>query len=512
MAGSSIGLEAALPAELMQCTKCNRTYSMSQPYVLCKTCGGILAVKYDYASIDASLLRNESRPPGVWGFWKLLPLDDRANIVSLGEGNTFLHRCGRLAEQIGLRKLFAKDESTNPTGAFVDRGTTVVVSKAKELGYRSVHCRTKGNLGASLAAYSAKAGFTCRVLVPGKIDLGKFYQMVAYGVHIELSRRRVEDEYGEATSLPEGDYARSYPVTVNDPFLLEGEKTTGYEICQQLGWSSPDWVVVPMGSGSHLAMIWKGIKELESIGIIDRRKVKIAGVQAEGCAPIVEAFARGADRIRPAKATRTIAVDMAVRNPRHGYLALQALRESKGTGITVSDPEIVEAMKILAKAEGIFAEPAAASTIAGIKLLVDSGRVDRTESVVCVVTGMGLKDPSSARKLVGRTQQAKKTVRKIEGAGVVGRMGKTKLRILQALGGQELHGYGVWRALQRFNVKLDISSVYQHLMELEAAELIRKTKTQSIGGKPERRYYRLTAKGEDLLQSPLVKAEGESSG
>jgi len=169
-------------------------------------------------------------------------------------------------------------------------------------------------------------------------------------------------------------------------------------------------------------------------------------------------------------------------------------------------------MKILAKAEGIFAEPAAASTIAGIKLLVDSGRVDRTESVVCVVTGMGLKDPSSARKLVGRTQQAKKTVRKIEGAGVIDRMGKTKLRILRALGGQELHGYGVWRALQRLNIKLDISSVYQHLMELEAAELVRRTKTQSIGGKPERRYYRLTAKGEDLLQSPLVKAEGGSSG
>lgn len=480
---------------------------MSQPYLLCKICNGTLTVKYDYDSIDPSSLRNETRPPGVWGFWELLPLDKKANIVSLGEGNTFLHSCERLAEQIGLRRLFAKDESTNPTGAFIDRGTTVVVSKAKEFGYHSVHCRTKGNLGASLAAYSAKAGFTCNILVPGRIDLGKFYQMVAFGVQIELSRRGAESDYEEAASLLEGNREGSYPVTTNDPFLLEGEKTTGYEICQQLSWSSPDWVVVPMGSGSHLAMIWKGIKELEAIGLVDAGRVKIAGVQAEGCAPIVEALQRGTDAIRPAKAMRTIAVDMAVRNPRHGYLALRALRESKGTGITVSDPEIIEAMKLLAKAEGIFAEPAAASTIAGIKLLVDSGRVDRTESVVCVVTGMGLKDPSSARKLVRRTQEAKKAVRKIEGVGVIHRMGKTKLRILQVLSGRELHGYGVWKALGQANARLDISSVYQHLAELEAAEMIRKTKIQSVGGKPDRRYYRLTAKGEDLLQSPSTIAE-----
>ena len=496
-----------MPAGLLECTKCNRTYPISQPYLLCKMCNGTLTVKYDYDSIDQTSLRNGTRPPGVWGFWELLPLDNKTNIVSLGEGNTFLHSCERLAEQIGLRRLFAKDESTNPTGAFVDRGTTVVVSKAKEFGYHSVHCRTKGNLGASLAAYSAKAGFRCNILVPGRIDLGKFYQMVAFGVHIELSRHGAESDHDETASALRANHTESYPVTTNDPFLLEGEKTTGYEICQQLGWSGPDWVVVPMGSGSHLAMIWKGIKELEAIGIVDGSNVRIAGVQAEGCAPIVEALERGADTIRPVKAVRTIALDMAVRNPRHGYLALRALRESKGTGITVSDPEIIEAMKLLAKAEGIFAEPAAASTIAGIKLLVDSGQVDRTESVVCVVTGMGLKDPMSARKLARRTDEAKKAVRKVESIGVIHRMGKTKLSILQVLSGRELHGYGVWTALGQANAKLDISSVYQHLAELEAAEMIRKTKTQSIGGKPERRYYRLTAKGEDALQYPTTKAK-----
>jgi len=468
-----------------------------------------LTVGYDYESVDPSSLRNEIRPPGVWGFWELLPLDDKANIVSLGEGNTFLHRCERLAEQMGLRRLFAKDETTNPTGAFVDRGTTVVTSKVKEFGYSSVHCKTKGNLGASLAAYSAKAGFTCRILVPGRVDLGKFYQMVAYGVDIELSRRGVETTYEEASSLEEKQ-GESYEVTTNDPYLLEGEKTTGYETCQQLGWSCPDWIVVPMGSGSHLAMIWKGIKELEAIGIVDSRTVKLAGVQAQGCAPIVKALERGKDIIEPAEAVRTIAVDMAVKNPRHGYLALRALRESRGTGIAVSDSEIVEAMKLLAKAEGIFAEPAAASTIAGIKRLVDSGRVHRTESVVCVVTGMGLKDPSSARKLVKRTHDARNMARRIEGIGAVNRMGKTKMRILQVLGGQELHGYGVWRALEELNTRLDISSVYQHLVELEAAELIRETKTRSIRGRPERRYYSITAKGENILQSPSTKADAKS--
>jgi len=186
------------------------------------------------------------------------------------------------------------------------------------------------------------------------------------------------------------------------------------------------------------------------------------------------------------------------------------LRESRGTGIAVSDSEIVEAMKLLAKAEGIFAEPAAASTIAGIKRLVDSGRVHRTESVVCVVTGMGLKDPSSARKLVKRTHDARNMARRIEGIGAVNRMGKTKMRILQVLGGQELHGYGVWRALEELNTRLDISSVYQHLVELEAAELIRETKTRSIRGRPERRYYSITAKGENILQSPSTKADAKS--
>jgi threonine synthase len=483
----------------MQCTRCKKAYSTSQPHFVCRICGGTLTIKYDYESVDVESLKTDSHAFGVWGFWQLLPLNYRENIVSLGEGNTFLHSCDRLGEQIGLRRLLAKDESTNPTGAFVDRGTTVVVSKAKEFGYRSVHCTTKGNLGASLAAYSAKAGFSCRVLVPGKVDLGKFYQMVAYGVQIEVSRRRVEDEYGETLDQPVSYGAGSYPVTTSDPFLLEGEKTTGYEVCQQLGWSCPDWLVVPMGSGSHLAMIWKGMKELEAIGLVDSRKVKIAGIQAEGCAPIVEAFLRGTDRITPAKATRTIAVDMAVRNPKHGYLALQALRESKGAAVAVSDYEIIEAMKILAKAEGIFAEPAAASTIAGIKLLVDSGRIDRTESVVCVITGMGLKDPSSARKLMGRTQQVRRAAQRIE--GVKFRVGKTKLGILQVLSEQELHGYGVWRALQRLNIKLDISSVYQHLTELEAGELIRRTKTQSLGGRPVRLYYRITTKGGDLLRS-----------
>lgn len=474
---------------------------------MCEACGGTLNARYDYEAVHMPSLKREARSPGVWGFWELLPLDDKANIVSLGEGGTFLHRCGRLAEGIGLRRLFAKDESTNPTGAFVDRGTTVAISKAKEFGYRSVHCVTKGNLGASLAAYSAKAGFRCRVFVPRRVDLGKFYQMVAYGVQIELSRRRAK---GEDASLLRGKFGESYPVTTSDPFLLEGEKTTGYEICQQLEWSCPDWIVVPMGSGSHLAMVWKGIKELEAIGVIDSDRVRIAGIQAEGCAPIVEAFKRGADRIRPAKAVRTIAADMAVKNPRHGYLALQALRESKGTGITASDAEIVEAMKLLAKAEGIFAEPAAASTIAGIKLLVDSGQVDRTESVVCVVTGMGLKDPSTAKKLVQRNQAARKAVKKMEGAVAVGEMRGTKLRILQVLSSRELHGYGVWKALGQIGVKLDVSSVYEHLVELEAADLVRRTKIQSVGGRPDRQYYRLTVKGESALASQSASAENRA--
>jgi len=427
-------------------------------------------------------------------------LNDKSNIVSLGEGGTFLHRCGRLGQSIGIGKLFVKDETTNPTGSFMDRGTTVVVSKAKEFGCQSVRCRTKGNLGASLAAYSAKAGLRCRISVPGRIDLGKFYQMVAYGVQIEVTRG--EREHDKIAPFSRSKDADGYLVTTDDPFLLEGEKTTGYEMCEQMDWSLPDRIVVPMGSGSHLFMIWKGIKELDTIGIVDSRIVKMTGVQVEGCAPIVEALRRGSDKIMPAKTVRTVAVDLAVKNPKHGDLVLQALRESKGTGVAVSDREIVEAMKLLAKAEGIFAEPAAASTIAGIKRLIDSGEIDRSEKVVCVVTGMGLKDPRTARRLVQRTQESETTARRIEGFDALDRVGRTKMRIMQMLGERELHGYGVWKALQHVRIKLDVSTVYQHLVELEMNDLVRKTKAQRIGGKPERLCYRLTSKGESILRSP----------
>jgi len=426
-------------------------------------------------------------------------LNDKSNIVSLGEGGTFLHRCGRLGQSIGIGKLFVKDETTNPTGSFMDRGTTVVVSKAKEFGYQSFRCRTKGNLGASLAAYSAKAGLKCRISVPGRIDLGKFYQMMAYGVQIEVTRS--ENEYQRASSVSRSNEADSYPVTTNDPFLLEGEKTTGYEICQQLEWSVPDRIVVPMGSGSHLFMIWKGIKELETMGIVDSQAVKMTGIQVEGCAPIVEALRKRSDKIRPAKTIRTVAVDLAVKNPKHGDLVLQALKESRGNGVAVSDREIVEAMGLLAKTEGIFAEPAAASTIAGIKRLIESGEVDRSEKVVCIVTGMGLKDPRTARRLIQRTHESKTTARRIEGFDALDRVGRTKMRIMQMLGERELHGYGVWKALQHVRIKLDISTVYQHLVELEMNDLVRKTKAQRIGGKPERLCYRLTSKGESILRS-----------
>lgn len=433
----------------------------------------------------------------MWRFFELLPVFHASNIVSLGEGDTFLHSCERLANDIGVKRLYVKDETSNPTGAFVDRGTVVMVSKAKEFGFHSFRCGTTGNLGASLAAYTAKAGFGCTIYLPGRVDPGKLYQMVAYGARVEPAKS-YDDAFSKAGNVRRGDYL-AVPC---DPYFLEGEKTSGYEVCQQLGWKTPDRMIIPMGNGSHLSMIWKGFKELVQVGFLEKSEAMITGVQAEGCSPIVEAFRRREGVKEWPDEVETIASDIGFKEPLMGKEALKALEESGGSAAAVSDKEILEATRLLAKTEGIFAEPSASSTIAGLRKLIDEGEMDRGEEVVCVITGAGLKDPLTVRRFVDRSRKLDSLFRSAGERRLTVGMGETKLRILEVLSDEEIYGYNLWKKLkERFDIDIRVPSVYQHLAQLESMGLIKRVRSQRVLGKPERHYYRITARGEVALRS-----------
>jgi len=440
-----------------------------------------------------------ARPPDVWKYQEFLPISNRSNIISLGEGGTYLHRARRIADKIGLRKLFIKDETTNPTGSFIDRGVTVEVSKAKELGYDSTACGTTGNLGASLAAYSAKAGFKCRIFLSRRIDVGKFYQIIAYGADVEAAR-----DYEEASLKAAGLGKRSYLASPADPFFLEGLKTTGYEICEQLGWRAPRNIVVPMGDGGHLSMIWRGIDELVKVGLLDEADVRMIGVQAQGAAPIVKAFLGKELHVKPLERSRTLVTDIDMKKPLHGNLAIHAITQSKGLATAVSDSSILNAVSLMAKTEGIFAEPASASTIASLWKLVESGEIDRDEETVCVLTGMGLKDPLSARRTMKGRKRVERLLERIGERTIAAGVTGTKLRILEVLSKNEIHGYGLWKALRdTFDLRLSLPSVYQHLNELESMRLIERTRTGRESGKRERYYYALTERGKVILKGTV---------
>jgi len=478
------------------CTGCDRGHALHKSFHTCPECGAPLTVTYDYEELGKRLSRSqiEARGPGVWRYFELLPLMSAANIVSLGEGGTFLQRCDRLAESLGIRRLYLKNETTNPTGSFIDRGISVAVSKAKENGVDSLSCVPTGNLGSSLAAYAARAGLKCTIFLSPEVDLGKLYQMIAYNADIvlesSLEAAQPRTRRGEKVEV----------VTATDPFLLEGEKTLGFEVCEQLGWTVPTRIIAPMGTGGLFSMIWKGLREAVYVGFVRDFSVMMTGVQSEGCCPIVEAFVRGRETVEPFREPKTIAIDIRVPEPPMGHMALRAIRDSKGTATSVSDSEILEATRILAKTEGIFAEPAAASTVAGLRKLVETGEIDRDEVVVCVITGAGLKDLSTARKIVDDRRSVRMFVHGVEGRGLTTKLGETKMQILGLLERRDLHGYGIWRSLRRSSLlEISLPSVYQHLSELELLGLLRRGETYVAAGNRRRRYYAITEKGRETL-------------
>ncbi|HDJ05059.1 MAG TPA: threonine synthase [Candidatus Bathyarchaeota archaeon] len=396
------------------CINCGEDYEADEIVYFCRRCGDLLEIEYDYEELAERLERSDWRslPLSVWRYRDFLPVRDPSKVVSLNEGGTGLHLCSRLAKVIGLKRVYVKNEGENPTGSFKDRGMTVGVTKALELNMKTVICASTGNTSASLAAYAAKAGLRCIVLVPsGKIAYGKLVQALAYGAEIVQVRGNFDQALRTVIELSER-HGEVYLLNSINPYRLEGQKSLAYEVCDQLGGRAPDRVILPVGNAGNISALWKGFTEFYRLGLVDSLP-RMVGVQAEGASPIAQAIKRGSDVVTPVENPETVATAIRIGAPVSWKKALRAIRDSDGTAETVTDEEILEAQSMLARCEGLFVEPASASSIAGLKKMVELGEIDRDETVVCVATGHGLKDPDVMRR-VGKPLEADADVQSIE--------------------------------------------------------------------------------------------------
>jgi len=376
----------------LRCFNCHIQYPTQNTNYRCEKCGGLLEVSFQ---ISGRKTPWKNRGLSVWKYRELLPIDNDGFVTTLAEGGTGLHHCSRLGREIGLKRLFVKNEGENPTGSFKDRGMTVALSKARELGKRKVVCASTGNTAASLAAYSARAGLKCIVIVPeGKVAAGKMLQVIIHGASIFQVSGDFDEAMRAVVTLTERRKG-FYLMNSLNPFRLEGQKTLAFEVCDQQDGRAPDTLVLPVGNGGNISAIWKGFTEFQTLGVTKTRP-RMIGVQAENAAPIAKAVKRKQNKIQPVTNPRTIASAIRIGSPVNWTKVLPAINESRGTAETVSDKEILRAQRDLASKEGIFVEPASAASIAGLRKSREAGRVDRSDLVVCVTTGHGLKDPSVA--------------------------------------------------------------------------------------------------------------------
>ncbi len=384
-----------------ECIECRARWDPHLVLYQCPRCGGLLEIELDLEEVREKVDRGrwEREPLRVWKYRPLLPIEDEGKIVTLGEGGTPLYRCRRLEERWGIRGIYVKYEGANPTGSFKDRGMTVGVTRALELGARAVACASTGNTSASLAAYAAKAGLPCLVILPaGKVAMGKLAQALAYGARVVAIRGNFDRALSLVREMCEAGGA--YLLNSVNPFRPQGQKTLAFEVIEQLDWRPPDRVVVPMGNCANIWAIYKGFLEFQRMDLI-KEMPRMTGIQAEGAKPIVDAIKRGLDRFIPVENPETIATAIRIGNPVNGPKALRAIRNSGGTAESVTDEEIVEAQLLLARTEGIGVEPASAASLAGLKKLVEAGEVDRDEVVVCVATGNLMKDPEEIVRVAG---------------------------------------------------------------------------------------------------------------
>jgi len=375
----------------LECSLCSRKLEAGKVYNLCE-CGGPLLVRYDLAKLRSTWNREQiaSGPNSMWRYGPVLPPMLQTSIISLGEGMTPLVRTHRLGHRAGANQLWLKDEGLNPTGSFKARGLSCAVSMAVELGIRKLAIPSAGNAASAMAAYAAAAGIEAHIFMPRDVPQANFIECEAYGAHVTLVDGLISDcaKLVAAGATREGWFD---VTTLKEPYRIEGKKTMGYEVAEQMDWQLPDAIFYPTGGGVGLIGMWKAFSEMEELGWIGAKRPKMIAVQVEGCQPVVRAFEKGAARSEFWENASTVASGLRVPKPLGDFLILKAVRESGGTAIAVSDTELLDAGMRLASEEGLFIAPEGAACVSALEKLLQSGFLKPAEKIVLYNTGSGLK-------------------------------------------------------------------------------------------------------------------------
>ena len=376
----------------LECAACHLEHEARRLLNLCRECGKPLLVRYDLERAGATLTKESlaGRRSDLWRYREVLPVDDDANIVSLGEGWTPLLRAERLGKTLGIDQLYIKDESQNPTQSFKARGMSAAVSMAKELGARNLAVPSAGNAAGALAAYAARAGLECFIFMPRDTPRANVVECEQTGAHVTLIDGLITDCGAEVARRKdaEGWFDVS---TLKEPYRVEGKKTLGYELAEQFDWKLPDVIIYPTGGGTGLIGMWKAFAEMEQLGWIGAERPRMVTVQASGCAPIVRALAEGKRFADEFKDAETVASGLRVPKAIGDFLILDAIRASQGTAVAVSDEELIAATGEIGALEGIFCAPEGAACLPALRQLLAAGEVEKGERVVLFNTGAGVK-------------------------------------------------------------------------------------------------------------------------
>jgi threonine synthase len=376
----------------LQCSKCGEHYDADQVQTVCKKCGKPLFARYDLERAKETLNKRElvGRVSSMWRYREILPVRRSENVVTLGEGWTPLTPTHRLGESLGLKSLLVKDEGIIPTGSFKARGLSAAISKAKELGVKRVALPSAGNAAGAIAAYGARAGLEVYVFMPEDAPKVNAVESDVVGGKVVFVKGLISDA-GKLVKDGAQEMGWFSVATLGEPYRVEGKKTMGLEVAEQLDWKLPDVIIYPTGGGTGIIGMWKVFDELEQMGWIGRERPRMVSVQAEGCSPIVKAYMEGKEESQFFEGANTVAAGLRVPKALGDFLILKAVKESKGTAIAVSDEELMADVRLISRLEGIFACPEGAATISALRKMVEAGEVDGSESVVLFNTGSGLK-------------------------------------------------------------------------------------------------------------------------
>jgi len=384
----------------LKCRECGRQYQ-KEPIHVCEFCFGPLEVIYDYDGIKNVLSRKviEGRQKNMWRYRELIPIDGEPK-VGRDVGFTPLVRAKNLGNVLGVDNLYIKNDSvSHPTLSFKDRVVATAITKAMEFGYDTVACASTGNLANSVAALSAEGGIKSYIFIPADLESSKILGTLIYGTNL-IGVKGNYDDVNRLCSEIAANYRWAFVNITIRPYYGDGSKTFGYEIAEQLGWRTPDNVIVPVAGSSLITKVWKAFKEFEMLGLIGKVNTKVFAAQAKGCSPVTSAIKEGRNFIKPVK-PNTIAKSIAIGNPADGYYGIKTVNESGGYGEDVTDEEIIEGIKLLAKTEGIFTETAGGVTVAVTKKLIEQGRIKKNELTVVSITGNGLKTIEAVSSRIG---------------------------------------------------------------------------------------------------------------